>query len=155
MSKHELYDVAVSEVRGEASEKEKALLQRDVDQWREALQSVVDEVDAQLIVETDKFEDATRSLSTDSTDYASALEAFETWKSRVRIFKKHISARLIAVKRMCQEEIEGGFGEDTKTARVMSSAVEFVEGELTDADDWEARLEALVSAVQDFENPER
>jgi hypothetical protein len=153
MSKHPLYDTAVSEVRGEASEKDKLLLQSDVEQWRDALQSVVDEVDAQLIVETDKFEDSTRNLTPGSTEYETALESFETWKSRVRIFKKHISARLIAVKRMCQEEYEGQPGENSLGARVVAAAIGLYDVEnCEDPLVWDAALDLLFSAVEDLQS---
>lgn len=158
MSKHPLYDVAVSEVRGEASDREKLILQADVDEWREALQSVVDEVDAQLIIETDKFEDSTRNLVVGSTEYETALESFETWKARVRIFKKHISARLIAVKRMCQEEAEGDTGNNSLTARIVKAAIELVDAELAGDDalnEWDAALDLLVAAVQEFQDSDR
>lgn len=158
MSKHPLYDTAVSEVRGEASEKEKLLLQSDVEQWRDALQSVVDEVDAQLIVETDKFDDSTRNLTPGSADYETALEAFETWKSRVRIFKKHISARLIAVKRMCQEEAESGANYDSLAARIVAAAVELWEIEQADEEApsiWDGAFDRLMEAVQDFQSSDR
>lgn len=158
MSKHPLYDTAVSEVRGEASEKERLLLQSDVEQWREALQSVVDEVDAQLIVETDKFDDATRNLTPGSADYEAALESFETWKSRVRIFKKHISARLIAVKRMCQEEAEGSGSADSLAARIVVRAVELWEIEQADEEApsiWDGAFDRLMLAVEDLQNSDR
>lgn len=151
MSKHRLYDTAVSEVRGEASERERLLLQSDVEDWRDALQSVVDEVDAQLIVETDKFDDSTRNLTPGSTDYATALESFETWKSRVRIFKKHISARLIAVKRMCQEEADGDTSVDSLTSKVVAGAVALFDAESGSEQEWEAAINRLFDAVAVFQ----
>lgn len=153
MSKHPLYDMAVSEVRGEASDKEKLILQADVDDWRDALQSVVDEVDAQLIIETDKFEDATRNLTPSSTDYRVAQEAFDAWKSRVRIFKKHISARLIAVKRMCQEEAEGDLSSGTLTARVVTAATALCDADSSsDPTVWDTALDNLFTAVEELRN---
>lgn len=148
MSKHPLYDTAVKEVRGEASSKEKVVLQADVTAWRDALQSVIDEVDAQMIVETDQFEDSTRNLSEGSSEYRLAEESFETWKSRVKVFKKHISARLLAVKRMCQEEAEE-VGDRQLRARVIAAAVALQAADQppVDPDEYDKRYDDLLDAV--------
>lgn len=146
MAKHPLYDTAVSEVRGEASPAEKAVLASDVFAWRDALQSVIDEVDAQAVVKEDEFVDTTRGLSWDDDDYKLAQEQFEAWKSRVRTFKKHITARLMAVKRMCQEEADGG----TSQATVVALAVKLRRAEAGSEEEWDAALDALLTAVDSY-----
>lgn len=146
MAKHPLYDTAVSEVRGEASAAEKAALAADVFAWRDALQSVIDEVDAQAVVKEDEFVDSTRGYDFDDPDYKLAQEQFETWKSRVRTFKKHITARLMAVKRMCQEEAEGG----TSQATVVALAVRLRRAESGTEEAWDEALDALLTAVDGY-----
>lgn len=147
MAKHELYDAAVSEVRGEATPSEKALLSRDVFAWRDALQSVIDELDAQTIVKQDEFEVDTAHLSSDDYRLEEAQDQLNAWKGRMRTFKKHITARLMYVKRMCQEEAEG----TPSQAQIVSLAVELRQAENTGSDsEFDAALDALLDAVDVF-----
>lgn len=143
MAKHPLYDIAVSEVRGEATAAEKAELASNVVAWRDALLSVIDEVDAQFVVEEDKFEDAVKHLDEDDPEYGYAKDAYETWKGRVRTFKKHITGRLLAVKRMCQEEAAGS----SSQAEITLLAIGLRNADGGTDDEWDEAITALFAAV--------
>lgn len=146
MAKHALYDAAVREVRGEASSDEKRRLSADVVEWRNALQSVIDELDAQAVVEQDKFEDATFGFEPEDEEYVSAEEQHVAWKGRMRTFKKHITARLMAVKRMCQEEAEGGASQ----VKIVNLAVDLLEADSGTESEWETAVNNLLVAVEDY-----
>ena len=109
MIKHELYDIAVAEVRGQADPHEKELLHSNVFSWRDALQQVIDEVESQFDAREEEFQEEIRILVEDSNsekELDDIKTAYDIWKSRARTFKKHVNARLLAVKRMCQDKIE-------------------------------------------------
>lgn len=109
MAKHRLYDQAVLEVREQASDWEKDALSADVFEWRDALQSVLDEVDAQFAVKREEVADLTFGLDPESREAKSIQHDYSRWQSSARTFQKHVKARAIAVKRMCREQEEGTY----------------------------------------------
>lgn len=151
MSKHPLYDAAVDEVRGQATQEQKAQLQADVFAWREALQSVLDEVDAQLEVKRDEFEDLVYDVDPDSREYQEAAEAYETWKARVRTFKRHITGRFLAVRRMCQDATERADPALTSALTVVEAAKALLKADEEGTDDeFFDALSRLGDAVESF-----
>jgi hypothetical protein len=138
MIKHTLYDISVAEVRGQASQEEKNLLNSNVFAWRDALQQVVDEVESQFILKSEEFEDhRSRLLLEDAPEEViNDLDvSHNLWKSRARTFKKHVNARLLAVKRMCQEATNHSeaVGLDIEKALdVVDAAIEVVEADAVD-----------------------
>lgn len=104
MRKIDLYDAAVNEVRGQESDAERQALEADPVAWRNALQSVIDEMDSQFRMRSDLFDDATEFLHESSDEYAQKAAEYQKWKLGARTFKKHIEARLAAVERFAQED---------------------------------------------------
>lgn len=95
----DLYDVAVAEVRGQATPDQLATLESDPDAWVEALMSVLDEVDGQLDMRREQYEDDTTWLDPDSSEWAEITNSYKRWRSGVRTFRKHVSVRLNSVER--------------------------------------------------------
>jgi hypothetical protein len=157
MIKHELYDISVLEVRGDASPEEKKRLHSNVFAWRDALQQVVDEVESQFLLKTEEYEDQIYFLQKSGSsvdEVEAATDGYNLWKSRARTFKKHVSARLLAVKRLCQEAIETG---DTyafnveKAMAVVDAACRLVDADLDEDDDqFERNFADLADLVNDF-----
>ena len=138
MIKHTLYDTAVAEVRGQASQEERNLLNSNVFAWRDALQQVVDEVESQLILKSEEFEDNRASLLIEDApeDEFNDLDvSYNLWKSLARTFKKHVNARLLAFKRMCQDAVDKSepIGLDIEKALdVVEAAIRVVEADAVD-----------------------
>jgi hypothetical protein len=162
MIKHPLYDIAVAEVRGQASPDEKRQLSSNVFVWRDALQQVVDEVESQFDLKAEEFEDTIFALGNNGAsakDVDDAKTAYDIWKSRARTFKKHVSARLIAVKRMCQdtlEEFEDSDIDIEKSLAVVNAAIALVEADTSDDDNafedvWPSLVEAVASLNSSLE----
>lgn len=155
MNKHPLYDVAVAEVRGEASTEEKKKLKENVFAWRDALQSVVDEVESQLVLKSEEFEDSIaweEKYGTPDT-LLDARNSYDVWKSRARTFKKHVSARLMAVKRLCQETVHsaGDLAFDLERALdVVTAALNLVDEEEADDSEWQELFERLIVASEAY-----
>lgn len=154
MIKHPLYDIAVAEVRGQASSDEKRQLSSNVFVWRDALQQVVDEVESQFDLKAEEFEDTIFSLTDNDAskkDVDDAKAAYDIWKSRARTFKKHVNARLIAVKRMCQdtlEEFEDSDIDIEKSLAVVNAAIAVVEADkYGDDDEFDDTWRLLVDSV--------
>ena len=100
-----LRDAAVNEVRGVADEEERALLSVDVHEWRNALQSVVDDIETQLLLRNKTYiEDC--KLALDSDEERELKEQYDTWRRNARTFLRHVSNRLVAVERMCDDRTE-------------------------------------------------
>lgn len=159
MIKHELYDISVAEVRGQASTDERQQLHSNVFAWRDALQQVIDEVESQFNVKADEFEDSIAALShadAPEKEIEDAKVAYDIWRSRARTFKKHINARLIAVKRMCQDAIEefDDSGIDLeKNLAVVSAAIAVVEADASgDDDSFEDSFANLVEVVAELKS---
>lgn len=159
MIKHKLYDISVAEVRGQASAEEKQTLHSNVFAWRDALQQVIDEVESQFNVKAEEFEDNISYLSDSNAsekELQDAKAAYDIWKSRARTFKKHINARLIAVKRMCQdtlEEFDTSGIDIEKNLNVVGAAVAVVEADACgDEDQFEDSFVALVDAVSELKS---
>ena len=157
MNKHPLYDIAVAEVRGAATPDEEAQLKSNVFEWKAALESVIDEVDSQLEYKTEEYEEDLLS-SVDEGDEKAIRDAARTlkiWKSRARVFKKHVSARLRSVKRMCEEqsEIAQEVGEPHLEAvmNVATHAIRLVEVDADgDEEEFDEAFEKLVFHVNDL-----
>lgn len=159
MIKHELYDISVAEVRGQASADEKKQLHSNVFDWRDALQQVIDEVESQFNVKAEEFEDNISYLSDSDAsekEIQDAKIAYDIWKSRARTFKKHINARLIAVKRMCQDtiaEFDDSGIDIEKNLNVVTAAIAVVEADACDDDEiFDNAFAALVESVADLKS---
>lgn len=157
MNKHPLYDVAVSEVRGEATPEEEALLQSNVFEWKAALESVIDEVDSQLEYKTEEYEEDLLSSIDEGNerDVRDAARTLKVWKSRARVFKKHVSARLRAVRRMCEEQSElaeeAGEPHLEAVMNVATHAIRLVEVDANgDEEDFDEAFDNLVYHVNDL-----
>ena len=95
-----IYEAAIAEVRGHATEAQTALLEADIVSWLEALQVCLDEVDSQFPVKETEFED--RSLDLDEDDeegYQAILDEWRAWQANARTFRRHIDARRRSVER--------------------------------------------------------
>lgn len=103
MSK-ELYDAAVNEVRGQETAVERLMLEDNTAAWRDALRSVIDEMDSQFKYRSDVFDDETEFMSEGSGEYIQKAEDYKKWKLGARTFKKHIEARLATVNRMVVDD---------------------------------------------------
>lgn len=160
MIKHPLYDAAVNEVRGQASDEEIDLLKRNVFEWRSALQSVVDEVDAQLIVRIEQYNaDVERYRKEGSEiELEEAENALQVWEARARTFKKHVSARLLAVRRMCQEVTEQGALIDRSidieaVLEIVDLAIALADADLSpDEEEFDRCFDDLFAAVEAYRN---
>lgn len=95
----DLYDVAVAEVRGQATPEQVATLEADPEAWAEALMSVLDEVDGQLDMRKEQYQDDTDWLDPDSEAWEEITTNYKKWRSGVRTFRKHVSVRLNSVER--------------------------------------------------------
>lgn len=99
-----LYDAAVNEVRGKESDEERHQLESDPLSWRDALRSVIDEMDSQFDYRAGVFEDEVEFLDEESPEFTTIRDEYHKWKLSARTFKKHIEARLATVSRMSGEE---------------------------------------------------
>lgn len=93
------YEAAVAEVRGTATPKQIELLQSDNNKWVDALQRVMDELDSQMEYREDLFRDETEYLTASDFEFNEKLSDHNRWKKGMRTFKKHISSRLVSLKR--------------------------------------------------------
>lgn len=98
MMTEDLYDIAVKEVRNQASEAEKKALNANPDGWKDALLRVLDEIESQFTLREAFFAEKTQNMK--DSDLAVEAEAYSEWKMKALTFKKHISARLLTVSRL-------------------------------------------------------
>lgn len=93
----DLYDAAVAEVRGQATDEQVAVLESDIPIWAETLRTVLDEVDGQVRLRSEKCEaDATLF----PRDESSIRRDFASWHSKSNVFRKHVWVRLRHVERL-------------------------------------------------------
>lgn len=157
MNKHPLYDVAVAEVRGQADAEDKAKLSSNVFEWRDALQSVVDEVASQLEYKTEEYKANLLWMeeSGDEEGIEDARRTLDVWGSRARVFKKHVSARLLAVKRMCDDQ-EERFNEVEPNLEaalaVTAAAVDLIEAERVGEDEFDEAFDELLIRVGRYQD---
>lgn len=163
MSKHPLYDAAVAEVRGEALPHEVAQLSSNVFDWRDALLSVVDEVNAQVQLKDEEYRFEVEELRTldssdDGREEERRREEHSMWRNRALRFRKHVKARLDAVKRMCRDQLEGSeeYTYDLEKAmRVVSAASELIDADAEDdAEQFDEAFDQLEEVVRDYRTNE-
>lgn len=158
MIKHPLYDIAVSEVRGDSTPEEDACLKANVFDWRDGLLSVIDEVNAQLDLKDEEYSYELEDLEQHGTDLAieEIKAGHNLWRNRALRFRKHVKARLDAVKRMCQDQLEGAEGHtyDLEGAmRIVSASIALVAAEEDgDSDLFDHAFDALESTVGHYLN---
>ncbi|MGW8179347.1 MAG: hypothetical protein ACWGQW_11385 [bacterium] len=161
MNKHPLYDIAVAEVRSEATKDEIARLNSNVFEWRDALLAVIDEVNAQLDLKDEEHAYELTQLEEYGTD--SEIEELNAnhslWRNRALRFRKHVKARVDAVKRMCRDQMEGAEGvtyDLEKAMKVVTLAIELVDaeagGDQATFDDVFDQLELAVEAYREAGN---
>ena len=158
MVDQDLYDISVAEVRGEATPDECARLSSNVFAWRDALQAVVDNVDSQRDENEQEFRYALKEAmeADDQSSLQGIQDSHNLWKSRVSVFRKHVNARLLAVKRMCQEQVaedptKGG-GNLELAMKVVACAMELMGlPHDCDVDEWQDGLDQLEIAVLGYE----
>lgn len=97
---HPLYDIAISEVRNQATPEEVQRLKADPAAWRACLESAIDEMESQFRYREANFADATEYLDPSDPVFLEQLEAYQKWKKGGRTFLKHVEARLPSVKRL-------------------------------------------------------
>jgi hypothetical protein len=98
MDEKYFYDAAVAEVRGSATEEQLVALESDVEVWIDALYRVVEEVDSQIDYRTDLANDSI-DVALDDEEIAEIKAELLAWKKSIRVFKKHVQARLYTVSR--------------------------------------------------------
>jgi hypothetical protein len=116
----DIYDAAILEVRNQASPEQVEALKADPIAWRDSLQKVVDELEAQLRYRQAVFEDESEGLDPEGQAYQSLLDDHKAWKKKARTFLKHNSARLTNVKRLSGVQVD----EVIEAARVVRAAEE-------------------------------
>jgi len=147
--KHALYDDAVAEVRGEADDAQVVRLKSNIFAWRDALQNVVDEVDAQMSSRNAAYSDLKERGEIDGEGF----DTHSVWLARAQTFRRHVYSRLLAVQRLAEASEEEEEGVPLQQAlEVAAAAVEFVRlesnGDVVKAD---RAFDSLVEAVTAYE----
>ena len=156
LNKHPLYDIAVAEVRGEANKNEVARLNSNVFEWRDGLLAVIDEVNAQLDLKDEEHAYEISQLEEFASD--SEIEAANAnhamWRNRALRFRKHVKARLDAVKRMCRDQAEGAEGvtyDLEKAMKIVTLGIDLVDAEAGgDQDAFDDVFDQLELAVEAY-----
>ena len=103
MTPQSLRELALEEVRGNASADGVAILTSDLVGWRDELAAVVAHCDEQFAVRGADLDDIEDEFGTDSEEFIEASAEFDRWKRKALTFKRHVGNRLREVKRMVRE----------------------------------------------------
>lgn len=153
----EVKDAAVLEVRRQATEEQIRLLESNPWLWKVALEEVIDEVESQLLIRLEEFNDTSCHFEPNTEQYQRLEEEFNAWKVKTRTFKRHVTARLLHVKRLCDEL---GVTPNLEGAKLVGAILEasgaFVdtnaryERGLGSEDEYDSALSALQEAVENY-----
>jgi hypothetical protein len=144
----DLREAAILEVRNEASAEQVKALNENPVGWRDGLQSVVDEMEAQLTMRLEKFRDDTEWMSEGSGEWQEKFEEYNNWKKKGRTFRKHIEARLATVRRLCPEVSAQEFAEAVRAVYAADMEADQLEDDEMRFDD---AVEALYSLLRKYD----
>lgn len=148
------YEAALAEVRehqspGSATPEQLQMLSDNPQDWADALQGALDELDSQLEVKQEEFEDALAYAG--EMEGERLLDDFNAWKRKNRTFKKYVLRRFKHVQRELGADAPAIDDEAVESALAIAEvAKRLVVADLNDADadTYDAIFDELVALVE-------